>query len=42
MPETPSPLVAIVMGSGSDAETMRHVVAPLARFDGLRTLNPVG
>lgn len=33
MTETPSPLVAIVMGSRSDEETMRHVVATLARFD---------
>src|SRR6187431_3403380 len=32
MPETSKPLVAVVMGSSSDWETMQHAVAILERF----------
>ena len=32
MPESTSPLVAVVMGSSSDWETMQHAVAVLERF----------
>ena len=32
MPESTSPLVAVVMGSSSDWETMQHAVAILERF----------
>src|SRR5262245_11475234 len=33
MPESASPLVAVVMGSSSDWETMKHAVDVLERFD---------
>jgi 5-(carboxyamino)imidazole ribonucleotide mutase len=32
MPETPTPLVAVIMGSTSDWETMKHAVEVLERF----------
>ena len=32
MPESPSPLVAVVMGSSSDWETMQHAVTILEQF----------
>ena len=32
MPESPKPIVAVVMGSSSDWETMQHAVAVLERF----------
>ena len=32
MPETSKPLIAVVMGSSSDWETMQHAVAMLERF----------
>jgi 5-(carboxyamino)imidazole ribonucleotide mutase len=33
MPDSPKPLVAVVMGSSSDWDTMKHAVDVLARFD---------
>jgi 5-(carboxyamino)imidazole ribonucleotide mutase len=33
MPETPTPLVAVILGSTSDWDTMRHAVEMLERFD---------
>ena len=33
MPDSPAPLVAVIMGSSSDWDTMRHAVEILERFD---------
>jgi 5-(carboxyamino)imidazole ribonucleotide mutase len=32
MPDSPTPLVAVIMGSSSDWETMKHAVDVLERF----------